>query len=157
MVIKKSLNSNTKYTPTSDAGLGLVYRLNGLWLNADRKSLAGDFDAWNFVLDRIYCNLSYREKLLISEDKKSGKVVDFKLEDQNTEIYHLFRARIKKAKEDYHNHLKKKDVYGIAKAREDHYQCLMEKDMWLRKFMADLGLYLKEFEYNPATAMFGGG
>lgn len=156
MVVKK-LNSNTKYSPTSDAGLGLVYRLNRLWANADFKSLSGDFDSWNFVLDRIYCNLSYREKLELNEDKNTGKVLSFKVQDQNAEIYAIFRNRIKKAKYDFDIAIKRKDGAGVSKAREDWYQALMDKDMWLRKFMTELGLYLKEHEYNPATALFGGG
>ena len=31
----------------------------------------------------------------------------------------------------------------------------MLKEIWLRKYMSELGLYLKEVEHNPAGAMFG--
>lgn len=155
MISKKA--RDVKYSPTTDAGLGLVYRLNGLWLRADSKCLAGDFDAWNFVLDRIYANLSYREELQLTLDKVSGKVIDVKQIEQQADIYRIFTRRIKKAKEAYFYYMKKRNAQGVAWAREHHYQVLMGKDMWLRKFMSVLGIYLKEFEYNPATAMFGGG
>ena len=156
-MVTKKFASTTKYAPTSDAGLGLVYRLNRLWATADYKSLAGDFDGWNFVLDRIYCNLSYREKLELQEQKETGKIINFKMQDQNVEIYNIFKNRIRKAKIDFYNAMKKKNGNELAEAREEHYQALMDKDMWLRKFMTELGLYLKEHEYNPATALFGGG
>lgn len=157
MVSKNPRHDSIKYTPTSDAGLGLVFRLNRLWAQADYKCLSGDFDGWNFVMDRIFCNLCYREKLEVEEEKKSGNVTNFKINEPNVQIYKIFSQRIKKSKEDYFKAIKIKSLSLMTKSREDHYQCLMEKDMWLRKFMADLGLYLKEYEYNPATALFGGG
>ena len=34
------------------------------------------------------------------------------------------------------------------------YKSLLIKEIWIRKFMNELGLYLKEIEYNPAGAMW---
>lgn len=147
----------TKFSPTTDAGLGLVYRLNLLWAKADIKCLAGEFDNWNFVLDRIYSSLSYREKMETKEDPNTGEIIDVKQVDPNSKIYNIFTNRIKKAKNEYYNAYKRKDAKAMVEAREKHYQILMKKDIWLKKFMAELGLYLKEYEYNPATALFGGG
>ncbi|MFI5405046.1 MAG: hypothetical protein ACHQ1D_00890 [Nitrososphaerales archaeon] len=146
----------TRYTPTTDAGLGLVYRLNILWTKADLRCLAGDFDGWNYILDRIYCNLCYRDDLKLGKDEISGEIVKVEMDENAAEIALVFLNRVRKAKKDYFYALKKKDVGLMALARESHYQALMEKDMWLRKFMMELGLYLKEQEYSPATALFGG-
>jgi len=41
------------------------------------------------------------------------------------------------------------------KAKNELYQAINMKEVWLRKFMYQLGLYLKEVEYNPAGAMWG--
>ena len=53
------------YTPERDASLGLVFRLNNLWAQADYMALSGTYKKWNNVLDRIYCNLLYKENLEI--------------------------------------------------------------------------------------------
>lgn len=155
MVISSNKNS-TKYSPTTDAGLGLVYRLNSLWAKADIRCIAGDFDGWNFLLDRIYCNLSYREKLELIENK-NGQIISVKTSEKNAEVYKIFKDKIKRAKNNFYIAMKTRNANKVARAREEHYSILMDKDMWLRKFMADLGIYMKEYEYNPATALFGGG
>ena len=59
-MLKKKYNS-----PDKDAGWGLIYRLNNLWQQVDPKATGGDYEGWNFVLDRIYCNLLYDDDMII--------------------------------------------------------------------------------------------
>ena len=69
---------NQSYQPNIDAGIGLIYRLNALWNQVDYAALNGDFERWNFVLDRIYCNLLYRNNLEIvytTDDKGRPKEI----------------------------------------------------------------------------------
>jgi len=65
MVKKAGFNS-----PDKDAGWGLIYRLNNLWAQVDPKATSGDYEGWNFVLDRIYCNLLYEDNMIITENEK---------------------------------------------------------------------------------------
>jgi len=61
-MIKKKFSS-----PDKDAGWGLIYRLNNLWAQVDPKATGGDYEGWNFVLDRIYCNLLYDKEMIIKK------------------------------------------------------------------------------------------
>ena len=51
---------------------------------------------------------------------------------------------------------KKKNFFLFNWCEEKLYETLGYKDVWLRKFMQENGLYLKEIEFNPANAMWGG-
>ena len=148
---------DSRYSPSTDAGLGLIYRLNDLWRVADNKSRSGDLNGWNLSLDAIYRNLLYREDpILIKKQIRrvnnnlAGKIetetiiVDVKIEENNSAIHEIFRQKIRKAKE-----LLKQE------ARDKWYRILMQKDIWLRKVMAKLGLYMKEYEQSPGSALFG--
>ena len=53
--------------------------------------------------------------------------------------------------------VRKKDKRAYNAAKQAHYDTLLTKDIWLRKFMHELGLYMKEYDFNPATSLFGGG
>jgi hypothetical protein len=52
--------------------------------------------------------------------------------------------------------IRKKDRTGYNSAKEEHYEVLLKKDTWLRKLMMEKGLYLKEMEFDPERAMWGG-
>ncbi len=56
---------NSKFSTDLDASLGLIYRLNRLWSRVDDAALSGDNNRWNYVLDRLYCNLLYRHDMKI--------------------------------------------------------------------------------------------
>lgn len=56
---------DSKYKTDLDASLGLIYRLNRLWVRVDDAALAGENDKWNYVLDRLYCNLLYRNEMKV--------------------------------------------------------------------------------------------
>ena len=148
---KKSIETST------DASLGLVMRLNVLWSMADRKALAGDLDGWNFVLDRIYCNLLYRNPLQAVLDETGENIKDVKVNEDAERTYNIIREKVTTLKKLFKQAVKKKDRNLYAQKKDELYRLLMMKDVWLRKFMQELGLYLKEFEFNPATAMFGSG
>jgi len=65
-------------SPDKDAGWGLIYRLNNLWAQVDPKATTGDFDGWNFVLDRIYCNLLYEDNMIITRVYRCDNGHEFK-------------------------------------------------------------------------------
>ena len=139
-----------------DASIGLVVRLNYLWSEADRKALLGEFDSWNFVLDRIYCNLMYRNPIEADLESDGKTIKDLKLNEESAVIYDKFLEKIKKAKLDLKNAARRNNRQEYYKCKEEYYRVLMLKDVWLRKFMQELRLYLKEFEFDPSRAMFGG-
>ena len=59
-------------SPTMDATMGLIFRLNILWRLVDIKTVEGDYDAWNSNLDGIYKNLGFENPVDI---KKSDDVL----------------------------------------------------------------------------------
>ena len=97
MAFKKS---NMYSTPNLDASLGLIFRLNILWAKVDNHSEAGDYDGWNVLLDRIYCNLLYREEIEVTEDKDNN-ITEVKLSDEDEKIYKFLTSSIFKAKATY--------------------------------------------------------
>ena len=146
--------------PNIDAGIGLIYRLNALWNKADFAALEGDMEKWNFVLDTIYRNLLYRNNLDIKyETDAKGKPiniisVDLVMEDKL--IHEWFRKKIREIKVLKLESIKKRNKVNYYKTLEDLYYIMGQKDSWLRKFMQERGLYLKEIDFNPANAMWGG-
>ena len=146
--------SNSR-TPTIDGGLGLIIRLNILFNKADRAALAGDMDEWNNILDRVYVNLCYRDPMDTEVDE-AGKVTKLCLTEDDNHIFNEFLIRVKTVKYKKHIAVQKKNRFELEIAKQDHYNLLMMKDIWLRKLMNSMGLYMKEVEFNPATALFGG-
>jgi hypothetical protein len=148
------------YQPNIDAGIGLIYRLNALWNKADLAALEGDMEKWNFVLDTIYRNLLYRNNLDIQyETDLKGKpiqIISIDLIKEDKLIHDWFRAKIREIKVKKLLAIKKKNRIDYYKALEDLYSIMGQKDSWLRKFMQERGLYLKEIEFNPSNAMWGG-
>jgi len=139
-------------TPERDASLGLIFRLNDLWAQADRVAIAAEYGKWGTVLDRIYCNLLYSEDPIIIMDEQTNKIKNVKLGDKDTKVYQFLSRKIFfwKVKE-------KKAKTSLTKtiAMNHMYQAMQLKDIWLRKLMKRLGLYLKEVEHRPGTAFFG--
>jgi len=152
MAYKKS---NMYSTPNLDASLGLIFRLNILWAKVDNHSEAGDYDGWNVLLDRIYCNLLYREDIVIKEDGEKN-IIEVGLCEDDEKIYKFLTSSIFRAKATYFktpfNVIQKKT---IMKSR--WYRAVMLKDIWMRKYMQSLKLYLKEVEHTPGSSLFGGG
>jgi len=141
------------YTPDRDASLGLIFRLNHLWALTDYAALGGDYDKWNNLLDRIYCNLLYRNKMVVKKDSE-GKIESIILEKKDSGEYNyiskqisLLRNTCRKIKPKYSQ---KKKLF-----RSRWYHSIQKKDIWLRKLMQELQLYLKETEKTPGSAMFG--
>jgi len=139
------------FIPDRDASLGLVFRLNILWSKADYAALGGRYDEWNFILDRIYCNLLYREEIETVVDEE-GKMVKVELSEKDTKIYKCLSLQIAKAKREHKNAKTEREK---ARTRSIWYHALQKKDIWLRKFMQKLKLYLKETEKKPGSVLFG--
>lgn len=148
------------YQPNIDAGIGLIYRLNALWNRADFAALEGDMEKWNFVLDTIYRNLLYRNNMDIQfETDTEGRplgIISIDLVKEDKLIHDWFKMKIREIKVKRLIAIKRKDKVGYYKALEDLYCLMGQKDSWLRKFMQERGLYLKEVEFNPSNAMWGG-
>ncbi len=137
------------FVPERDASLGLVFRLNFLWAQTDYAALSGNYDKWNNLLDRIYCNLLYREEIEIEEE--DGSITKVELSKKDVRVYsflskniHISRIKYKRAS---------KNKAGIYRSR--WYHAIQKKDIWLRKLMQILKLYLKEIKKTPGSAMFG--
>jgi len=148
--------SGNEITPKHDSTLGLIFRLNGLWADVDTPAKNGDYDAWNNVLDRIYCNLLYRNNLEIEKDE-DGNIKSIKLHDQDEKVYRYLNTQISKWQILY-SKVKGKNKNGVLKkkiVRKLWYKSLMMKDIWLRKFMRELNLYVKETKKTPGLALFG--
>lgn len=147
-------------SPSLDAGLGLIYRLNALWSQVDYKALAGDREGWNFILDRIYINLLYKEDLEVEVGDDGKTITNFRMSDQDSQIYNIFKRRLARIALNQTMALRMKNrregkmQYMIWVQKE--YDTLMLKDAWLRKFMRKLKLYLRESEFNAANAIMGG-
>jgi len=138
------------YTPERDASLGLVFRLNNLWARTDYAMLEGKYDKWNNILDRIYCNLLYREDIKIKENNK-GEIIDVELSKKDTKIYSYLSKQIQLTKNDYFKaRFKRKSL-----CRSRWYHATQKKDIWLRKEMQKLRLYLKENKKTPGNVTFG--
>ncbi len=145
--------------PDKDAGWGLIFRLNSLWAKVDGPAESGDYDGWNIILDRIFCNLLYRNPMDIIQDEE-GRVIDVKINDKDLayKVFNFHSKKIFQSKIDYNKALvehKPSSFIRIMKSR--WYHSVLMKDIWLRKYMQELGLYLKEIEKSPGSALFGGG
>jgi len=145
-------------TPSQDTGWGLIFRLNDLFREVEDFSPKGKYDEWNFKLDRIWANLSYRNDFNIVIGK-NGKIAEIKLCEEDIQEKEYFDMLISNAKKDMK--LAKKDSeggmvsvkeYSIAKSKL--YKALLIKDIWVRKLMHKNKLYIKEISSNPAGAMW---
>jgi hypothetical protein len=151
---------NTTAAATIDAGLGLIYRLNNLWRDADYAALQGDMDKYNDILNRIFVNLTYRGNMDIeySEVDMDGKakIKTVTWSEEDSLVYNKFKEIIRQVKRREREAIanKTRGLYNIA--REDHYEILLKKDSWLRKLMMSKGLYLKEVEFDASRALWGG-
>ena len=144
-----------------DTGWGLIYRLNTLFNKAEDASLAGDFDKWNFILDRIFVNLCYKGVMDIKFDSEEpnvmpSKVLMIDLPAEEKMVFTKFRSLVRDIKMKSMAAIRKKNKFSYENCKEEHYKTLLMKDIWLRKIMMERGLYLKEFEFDPTRAMWGG-
>lgn len=146
-------------TPQQNAGWGLIFRLNDLWKEVEGHAPKGDYDMWNFKLDRIWCNLLYRNVVEIERDEKTQKIITIKLMQDDLEEKEFLDNQISKWKKEM-KHCKDEEGKIIKSkylnAQRMHYNALMLKDVWLRKFMNKLNLYLQEIEFDPSKAIYGG-
>jgi len=148
-------NMGQEITPKNDATLGLIFRLNALWAEADIHAKNGDYDLWNSILDRIYCNLSYREKMVVVKDPRTDKVISMNLSVKDDQEYKFLTSRISEYKLRY---LRATGMYrkGISNKRYMKslwYRSVRLKDIWLRKLMNTLNLYIKETVSDPGGVM----
>ena len=147
-------------TPQQNAGWGLIFRLNDLWKEVEGHAPKGAYDMWNFKLDRIWCNLLYRNDVDIERDKKTSKILGMQLCKDDLEEKEFLDNQISKYKKEMKS---LKDAEGKItnkpkhnQAMRNYYNTLMLKDVWLRKFMNELDLYLQEIEFDPSKAIYGG-
>ena len=151
--IMTRLTNHETVQASVDSGYGLVFRMNRLWEQVDSSFISGNLEKANFVLDRIYCNLLYREDYKYDFD---GKVVKFAVTDKEKNVKKMFDARMKKLKNKSLNAMRLGNKMEAKRARAQLYHILTLKDIWLRKFHYNLGLYLKESKRSPGSAIMGG-
>ena len=135
-----------------DASLGLIFRLNNLWARVDEPAITGNFRKWNFLLDRLFVNLLYKESLDVEHDDK-GKITDVKFNEKDKELFDFLNNKVisSQIKLKCSKTIKERD-----NAFKELYNALLLKDSGIRKFMYELKLYMKESNKNPANAMWGG-
>ncbi|MFA5395244.1 MAG: hypothetical protein WC346_04420 [Methanogenium sp.] len=142
--------------PSQDATLGLIYRLNLLWVKTDYAVLAAKYNEWDVLLDRIYANLLYREDMEVIEttDNITGEkeIKSIELSSKDKKIYIFLSKKISEAKFKF-NHATSPMQKSIT--RSNWYHALQKKDIWLRKLMYKHNLYLKEQAKTPGSALFG--
>jgi len=149
-----------KVTPQQDTGWGVIYRLNGLFAEVEELAPSGKYDEWNIKLDRIWSNLVYRNSLEWERDHDE-KIIGVKLSDEDFLKKDFIDSQILKSKAELSKAKKEilpgdtKVTINYVRAKRGLYKSLMLKEIWLRKYMHELGLYLKEIAHNPAGAMFG--
>lgn len=148
-------------SPDKDTGWGVIYRLNDLFREVETLATSGDYDKWNYKLDRIWSNLCYREDLKIVKDV-NGEIVSIEFNESSYEIKKFFDREIMKVKKEMREAKKKvpegseyKNLREYVSAKNKLYKIILMKEIWLRKYMRELKLYLKEMEFNPAGAMWG--
>lgn len=150
--------NNQDIVQKHDATLGLIFRLNGLWAEVDIPAKTGEYEQWNNVLDRLYCNLLYRENLVVEKDDK-GNIKEIKLSENDEKEYMFLSSQVNKYQR-LSRTVKGKTNKGTPKriiARSKWFDAVRLKDIWLRKFMNSLNLYIKETKRRPGDSMFGGG
>lgn len=135
-----------------DSSYGLIMRLNYLWSKCDNTALTGDFEAWNWVLDRIFSNLLYKDPLEVLYNA-DGTILDVSMSDKDAKIWDELNKKVIEARRAVVDS-KTKEEY--RKAKVNMYQALFLKEVGLRKFMYELKLYLKDIDSNPARSMWGG-
>lgn len=139
-----------------DAGLGLIYRLNDLWRLVDIFARRGDYNAWEITLDRIFANLDYRDESGSSVKDESGNVIDVILEGEHVTKWKILKKKIAIVRKEMFAAYMKQNKKVFSSAKIKYYNELIKYDIWLRRFMMERKLYLKETETNPSRAMFGG-
>ena len=161
MFLRKQMKRNSNITPQQDTGWGVIYRLNDLFREVEVLAPSGKYDDWNFKLDRIFNNLCYREHLEIKKDTEEN-IISISFKEEAFMIKSFLDKKIMKAKSEMSDAKNKvpngqefvnKKTY--LQAKNKLYKTIFLKEVWLRKYMQQLGLYLKEVEHNPAGAMFG--
>ena len=135
-----------------DSSLGLIFRMNLLWNKVEDHAQKGDFEGWNTLLDRIFCNLLYKNPMEDVLDEE-GKVVDIELTQEDLNLFELLNKDYLQAKKKVQRARTRRDM---VEAKNDVYESLMKKDVGLRKFMYEIGLYYRKGDKNPARAMWGG-
>lgn len=161
MIICLILKMMKNVSPQQDTGWGLIYRLNALFTEVEDLAPSGDYDGWNFKLDRIWSNLLYRTPMEIKKNN-DGEIISIEFSDDDIQEKEFLDRQITVAKSKMslaRKNLPPEKEYKTNKewvrAKKELYRMLLKKEIWLRKFMQDLGLYLKEIEHNPAGSMWG--
>jgi hypothetical protein len=138
-----------------DASMGLVFRLNRLWSLTDSHAAAGDLEKWDGILERIYCNLMYKDEFELVRNA-DGEIVEVKLSPKDIEITERLNHKVIIAKDKMKNAYEKRKRSLYIDAKNEFYEALKMKDIGLRKLMFALKLYMKQSDSNPSRAMWGG-
>ena len=140
------------YEHKLDASLGLIFRVNGLFDRIEYRMQMGHLDKANVLLDRIYCNLLYRDPMKVKYNSQ-GEIVALRIPNEEKKIHAFFNKQIRKCRKRIHDATTPQEK---KTAEAKYYRVIELKDIWLRKFMQKLGWYMNEKMRTPGRAMFGG-
>lgn len=140
---------------TMDTTLGLIMRLNKLWIDCDNHALSGDYQKWNFTLDAIWRNLLYRDDLQTEKNEK-GEIDQVMLSEDDQKLWHKLNLSVVESQKELKEARRSASREKFDIAMEKCYKALQMKDVGMRKFQHKLRLYVKERSKNPSNAMWGG-
>jgi hypothetical protein len=129
------------YNQDINTGLGLIFRLNFLMQELEYAVLDGNYQRWNTLLDRLYCNIMYKNSLEILKDEDQN-ILSVELSNEDKRVYIILNKMVKAAFK--------------SKKRIQVYNALMKKELFLKKKMFELNIYLKQVTSDPGSAIFGG-
>lgn len=117
-----------------NSGMAQIKRLDELWAKSHKYVEAGELTKWNWILDRIWCELigDIPEKKDEDEDEEPDSDKKEKLDD--TDIFNNHKILIG----EINNNLINKKIKLIDWQRE-LYEALMEKEAFLRRLQNRLG------------------
>lgn len=112
----------TQQTSKYNSAVEQLKRIGGLWDKAHVRSLSGDLNAWNKVLDKIWSELAR----------------DFSPDDPRVNEFNSFSKLLSKT-----GNLGQPEIRGFTKHKNDHaheqYIILLNKEIWLGRLQNDLG------------------
>jgi len=156
MAYFSNYRKQNKSSSTLDAGLGLIFRLNTLWRSADLAALRGELEEYNDILNRIFVNLLYKSPMEVEYDSNRTDIKKVDWSEEDSKVFEKFKEMVRAVRAKEADAIRRKDRIAYNIIKEEHYEILLKKDTWLRKFMMEKGLYLREIEFDPEKAMWGG-
>jgi hypothetical protein len=138
-----------------DTGIGLIFRLAELLRDVEQYIKVGDVDNWDVALNRIFNNCMYRAKPELVRNAEN-KIIAINFNDEDLEIFSFFNSNIKNIKQKMNIAKQREDLLTLQRERNNLITEMNNKDIWIRIKMFRMELYLREYQFDPKRAVFGG-